>query len=322
MAKLFLTGGSGFIGGEIAAAALAQGHQVAIYDLVSPHFPDQAPFWTQGDVRDASALADAVAVFRPDVIVHLASDTDVQVTRMEEFTTTLEGTRNAVAAAQRQYGVGKFVHISTQFVVKPGVKPVSETAFDPYTVYGEAKAETERMVRGADLGMPWLIIRPTIIWGPRHPSFRDHIFRHIAKRSYLHPTGARPILRAFGYVTNTAEQILALTLSDEGSGDRHVFYAGDDTIDYDRWADAFSHGLTGKRARRVPMWLLNLMGKAGDVVKRLGLPAPIDSGRAFRMSTSSAIDLTPTTAVTGTPRVSFDEGVAETLDWLRAGPAA
>jgi len=322
MTRLFLTGGSGFIGGEIAKAALANGRQIALYDLAKPHFDDQTAFWIKGDVRDPASLAQAVEAFRPDAFIHLASDTDVQITRMEEFTTTLDGTRNVIAVAKSSPGLTKFVHVSTQFVVKPGVVPESETIFDPYTAYGEAKAETERMVRGAGLGMPWLIIRPTIIWGPHHPSFRENIFKHIANRSYLHPVGRQKILRAFGYVTNTAQQILTLTLSGEGAGDRRVFYTGDETIDYDIWADAFSMGLTGKPARRIPIWLLKTLGKAGDVAKLLRLPAPIDSGRAFRMTTSSAIDLSPTLAVTGKPAVPFSQGVRETLDWLSAGSCA
>lgn len=317
MTKLFLTGGSGFIGGEIAKLALAQGQEIAIFDLKAPHFADHMPLWTEGDVRDLPALQAAVAAARPDIIVHLASDTDVQIVRMEEFTTTLDGTRNAITVAAATSGLAKFVHISTQFAVRPGVKPADETFLDPYTVYGEAKAETERMVRGAKLAMPWLIIRPTIIWGPHHPSFRENIFRHIASRNYLHPVGRGKIMRAFGYVTNTAQQILSLALSAEGASAPHVFYAGDETLDYDVWADAFSKGLTGKPARRVPLWLLTALGRAGDIAKALRLPAPIDSGRAFRMSTSSAIDLSPTLARTGTPVVSFDQGVRETLAWLK-----
>lgn len=318
MTKLFLTGGSGFIGGEIARAALAAGHEVSLYDLSVPNFGDQVPFWTRGDVRDRVSLAQAIEAFRPDAIIHLASDTDVQITKMQEFTTTLDGTRNVISVAQSSNFLAKFVHISTQFVVRPGIVPESETFFQPYTVYGEAKAETERMVRSADLNMPWLIIRPTIIWGPHHPSFRENIFRHIASRRYLHPVGRQKILRAFGYVTNTANQILALTFSCDRVGDRRVFYVGDETIDYDVWADAFSIGLTGKPARRIPTQLLKWLGKAGDAAKLLRLPAPIDSGRAFRMTTSSAIDLSSTLAISGRPVVPFSKGVRETLDWILA----
>lgn len=314
-----MTGGSGFIGGEIALAAIQQGHAVGNLDIAAPHFPGQDSFWTRGDVRDLATFQAAVEAFRPDILIHLASDTDVQITRMDQFTTTLDGTANAIRVAQAVPGLAKFIHISTQFTVRPGIAPRDETHLEPYTVYGEAKAQTERMVRNAALAMPWLIVRPTIIWGPHHPSFRENIFRHIGSRNYLHPVGREKTMRAFGYVTNTARQILTLALLPEtDTGDRHVFYVGDETIDYDRWADAFSVGMTGKPARRIPIGLLNLMGRIGDMAKALRLPAPIDSGRAFRMSTSSAIDLSPTLAVTGPLPVSFEDGVASTLAWIKA----
>lgn len=320
MARVFLTGGSGFIGGELARLILDGGHELANLDLVAPHFEEQIPYWTQGDIRDIEALRAAIDAFQPDCLIHLASDIDVQITELSQFTTTIGGTRNVVEAVKATPSMRRFVHISTQFAVRPGVRPPDETYLEPYTVYGEAKAETERIVRGADLSIPWLIMRPTIIWGPNHPSFRENIFRHIIKRTYLHPVDQHKIMRAFGYVTNTAHQILTLALADNMPLDRRVFYIGDETIDYDRWADAFSIGLTGKKARRIPVALLKLMGAVGDFAKRFGLPAPIDSGRAFRMSTSSAVDLAPTLAATGTPPVSFDEGVQRTLAWLAQNP--
>lgn len=240
----------------------------------------------------------------------------MQIEQLDQFTTTIDGTRNVIAAAKQLPGLRKLVHISTQFTVMPGVTPDPETYLQPYTVYGEAKAKTENDIRAAAFSIRWLIVRPTIIWGPHHPSFRDNIFRHIASRNYLHPVGREKIMRAFGYVTNTAQQILALSLSDAGAAAQHVFYVGDAPIDYDIWADAFARGLTNRKARRVPKLLLTAMGKVGDMFKAIGLPAPIDSGRAFRMSTSRAIDLSPTIARTGHPPVSFDEGVRRTLAWL------
>lgn len=316
MSKVFLTGASGFIGAEIIQIAHADGHEIANFDIAEPHFLEHNQFWQRGDVRDAGAVRDAMTAFAPDYVIHLASDTDVSITELDQFKTTIDGTRNVVEAVKALPFLHRFIHISTQFTVRPGLTPRDEQHLEPYTIYGEAKAETERIVRGAALHVPWVIIRPTIIWGPHHPSFADNIFRHIRSRAYLHPTGPGKIIRAFGYVTNTADQIYRLALAHEDDLTRSVYYVGDEAIDYDVWADAFSVGLTGKKARRIPVRLLVLMGRIGDLFRRLGLPAPIDSGRAFRMSTSSAINLAPTHAVTGTPPVSFDTGVKVTLAWL------
>ncbi|MBN9017046.1 MAG: NAD(P)-dependent oxidoreductase [Rhizobiales bacterium] len=315
--KILITGGSGFIGSEVVAIALARGDEVLNLDINPPRDAAQAPFWRQIDVRDRDAVMGAITAFAPDRLLHLASDIDITIQNLAEFRTTIGGTANVLAAAAQLPQLKRFVHVSTQFVVKPGVEPRDERFLDPYTVYGEAKAETEKLVWNANLSMPWFILRPVIIWGPHHPTFAREIFRHMRSGRYLHPVDRTPISRAFGYVTNVADQMMAFATMDAAQAKRHVYYVGDESIDYDMWADAFSVGLTGKRARRIPVWLLKLLGKAGDLAKAAGVRSPIDSGRAFRMSTSSRVDLAPTIALTGTPPVAFDEGVKRTLAWLR-----
>jgi nucleoside-diphosphate-sugar epimerase len=314
--RLFLTGGSGFIGSYIIAIALEHGFAVRNFDIAAPQRAEHTPYWVEGDVRDLPAMKAAVDEFAPTHFMHLASDIDVSITQLEQFTTTIAGTANVLKIVA-DLPLKRFLHTATQFVVKPGVEPETERFHDPYTVYGEAKAETETLVWEANLPMPWVIVRPVIVWGPGHPSFADNIFKHLASRNYLHPTG-QPIMRAFGYVETVAQQMFALVTMPVGQSNRQVFYVGDETLDYDQWADAFSLALTGKKARRIPAWLLKAMGKVGDVFKAVGLPAPIDSGRAFRMTTSSRIDLTPTHATTGIgPKADFDAGVRDTVAWLR-----
>lgn len=314
--KILITGGSGFIGSQVVEQAVALGASILNIDLKPPRLSRHRPFWQAIDIRDERALEQAALVFQPTQILHLASDIDISITRLQDFKTITNGTANILNVARELPDLKCFLHTSTQFVVRPGVEPSSERYLDPYTVYGEAKAHSEEQVWAAKLGVPWVIVRPTIIWGPNHPSFAENIFRHIGSRSYLHPTAARPIVRAFGYVDNTAAQMLAIALLRREVRTRQVYYLGDAAIDYDQWADAFSIALTGKPARRIPLALLKALGLAGDAIKLTGLPSPIDSGRAFRMSTSSMIDLSPTLNLVGVPPIDFTEGVQKTVQWL------
>lgn len=315
--KWLLTGGSGFIGTNVVNLALARGHSVLNLDIKPPRLEEHRPFWSQTDVRSADEVNRLVKEFAPDRIIHLASDIDITIQTLAGFTTTIEGARNIALAAKQIPNLKRFIHISTQFVVKPGIEPQHEKFLKPYTIYGEAKAESEKIIWATNLPFPWFILRPTIIWGPYHPSFAEQIFKHIRNRTYLHPKAGAPIMRAFGYVRSTAGQIAAFAELPADATDKHIFYLGDASIDYDLWADPFAVGLTGRPARRIPVSVLTAMGWVGDLVKKIGLPAPIDSGRAFRMSTSSKIDLSATHAVIGPPKVSFDQGVKETLNWLR-----
>jgi len=311
--KLLVTGGSGFIGSEVVHLGLQSGLEILNLDFRAPNIPEHAPYWSNVDVRTAADVEREVSRFEPQYILHMASDIDVTLKSLDQYRTTTQGTANVLAAAARLPGLERLVHVSTQFVVTPGLAPSSETDFRPYTLYGEAKALSEKLVRQTEL--PFLIARPTIIWGPRHPTFHQQILAYIASRAYLHPRMARPILRCYGYVENTAAQMLSLLAVPMTS--RRVFYLGDATINYDTWVDGFSIAFTGKPARRIPSTALHALAYAGSAMKQLGLPAPIDLGRYFRMTTSSEIDLSSTFAVSGTPRVSREVGLVRTVEWLR-----
>jgi len=315
--RLLITGGSGFIGTEVVRQALAHGLDVVSIDIQPPSDPSHHSLWREGDVRDAAFVAGVVHEVRPQFVAHLASDIRTDLPSLAAYETTLQGTRNVLDAVAAQPSVEKFTHVSTQFVVKPGNPVADERYYFPYTLYGAAKAESEKYVWQTQLGCDWIIVRPTIIWGPHHPTAAGEIFRHISKRTYLQPYGRQPILRAAGYVVNTASQLLALATGLSNDSKRRVYYLGDGILKYDDWVDAFSKGLTGKRARRIPAPLLKFMGKAGDIAKMVGIPSPIDSGRAFRMSTSSEIDLSPVLELLGPPPIDFQTGVNVTLSWLK-----
>lgn len=313
--RILLTGGSGFIGSEVLRFASEAGFEVLNLDIKPPREEASRSVWRQADVRDLAQISALVSEFVPDRIVHLASDIDVTNTQLDHFRTTIEGTRNMIAVAEALPALKRFVHVSTQYVVRPGILPKSETEYVPYTVYGQAKAETEKLIQASRL-KDWVIARPTIIWGPQHPSFAQQIWRRMAEGSYRHPRIGKPLMRGYGYVTNTAWQMYSLAKADRSELRHGIYYLGDGEIDYDLWADAFCKGLTGKPARRISTRGLYILGMIGSGMRRLGLPAPYDMGRYFRMTTPAPIDFRPIQGLVGPSPVSFEQGVKESLDWL------
>ncbi len=176
----------------------------------------------------------------------------------------------------------------------------------------------EQEVRNRALPIEWVIIRPTNIWGPYHPSFPRSVWLYLSKRYYLHPAGPRSAIRSYGYIGNAVSQFIAIMNATADSVHARVFYLGDGAIDSALWLDEFSMQLTGIPTRRAPPWLLKLLARGGDALESFGYAAPLDSERLMRMSTHYHVPLEPTLSLAGPPQISLSAGVARTVSWLRA----
>lgn len=115
---IFITGGAGFIGCNLAATHLARGSAVTIYDNLSRPRTQHNVDWLrtvaqthpnstfnvlEGDVRDFNLLQTAVNMAQPDLIVHLAAQVAVttSVTNpREDFEINALGTFNVLEAAR------------------------------------------------------------------------------------------------------------------------------------------------------------------------------------------------------------------------------
>lgn len=318
--KIFITGGSGFIGTHVVARLLADGHDVLNYSLEAPHDPLHAPHWYKGDILDAGALRSAMTDFAPDRAMHLAARTemDEKTTAETGFCANTQGTRHFLAAVQVTSSVRRMLMCSSQFVCGPERLPEYDEDYFPATVYGESKVITEQETRRAHLACEWVIVRPTNIWGPWHPRYPHEFWRIARKGLYVHP-GGKPVVRCYGYVGNVADQMGALMEQPADKIDRQTFYVGDPPADIFLWADAFCRALNGKPARKVPRPILRTAGLAGDVITAITRkPFYITSSRYRSMVTDYVTPMNKTFTLLGEPKISLEVGVAETVDWLKS----
>ncbi|HEX5759271.1 MAG TPA: NAD-dependent epimerase/dehydratase family protein [Thermoanaerobaculia bacterium] len=152
--RVLVTGVGGFLGGALARALLARGHQVAGTWVDAPfHWPGVEPH--EADVRDAARLREVMRETAPDAVVHLAGLSHVgeSWTRMPEyFQVNVLGTENVLAAAA---GGPRVVVASSAEVygqVPEDEQPIGEARPPaPRTPYALTKAAAERLAltRGA-----------------------------------------------------------------------------------------------------------------------------------------------------------------------------
>jgi dTDP-4-dehydrorhamnose reductase len=145
--RLFVTGGTGLVGGAVVAAARDAGGftvDATFHRSAVPAERTAAATWHRLDATDAAATRALVAAARPDVVLHAAIDA-----RPEALAAGTVGAAEHVAAAAHAAGAAH-LHLSSDMVFDGASGPYDEDSPPaPVNDYGRAKAEAEGRVRRA-----------------------------------------------------------------------------------------------------------------------------------------------------------------------------
>ncbi|HEV2296346.1 MAG TPA: NAD-dependent epimerase/dehydratase family protein [Tepidisphaeraceae bacterium] len=149
--RVFVTGGSGFVGSAVLDELVTRGYQVNA--LVHRRQLDRADVRSiPGGLFDDRALDEGIRGC--DAIIHLVGIIMERPSKGITFERIhLEGTRRVVDAALRN-GVKRYVHMSAL-----GTRP------DAVSDYHRTKHQAEEYARAS--GLNWTIFRPSFIHGPR-----------------------------------------------------------------------------------------------------------------------------------------------------------
>ena len=158
--KVFLTGGTGYLGRAIAAALAGRGHDLVVFSRSARRagLPATA---VDGDIRDAAAVERASAGC--DAIVHSAALVSIWRRRRQDFDdVNVGGLRNVIAAAARNR-INRVVYTSS-FLALP---PAGETTPIAANDYQRTKTAADRVAGEAVReGAPLVRVYPGVVYGP------------------------------------------------------------------------------------------------------------------------------------------------------------
>jgi nucleoside-diphosphate-sugar epimerase len=323
--RIFLTGGTGFIGSQLALIAKRQGHQVTVASPINnPTERFRCELLARNGIDIVEAALDDTERLRAvspghEAVIHLAAaQHEAHAPESHFFKVNVEGTRNLLELAVAA-GVRRFVHGSTIGVYGEAREELlDETSpLRPDNPYGRSKAEAENVVRSYGDRIEIAIARISETYGPADVRLLK-LFRAIQRGHYV-TLGSGDNERQLIYVDDLSRALLTAVDAPAAVGETFIL-AGSERITTDAMVTQISAALgCPTRVRHVPLWPFNLAAAALEIVcPPVGIKPPLHRRRldffrkSFRFSTERAAKV-----LGFRPEVPFAEGARRTAEWYR-----
>lgn len=296
MSVALVTGATGLVGSHIVDRLLADGWSVRALarapELARPSLPAGVEI-AQGDVLDEASFTRAAAGCH--VVFHAAANIIVRGGWDAYRVTNVEGTRTAIAAAER--AKARLLHVSSVAVygaasrydaAKIGRRTDESTPLAPLpdrAYYARSKRESEELVLRAHAeGRVWATaIRPDVVYGPRDRQFVPRIAVLVERFAIPLLSGGQTTM-AVVQAANVADGAVLAATSDVAGG-RAYNLANDYDVTVRRFFELAGEGL-GRRPIfiPIPVWA------ARGALRGVKWLARALSGGRFRLVSNSAID--------------------------------
>ncbi|GMM61926.1 NAD-dependent epimerase/dehydratase family protein [Novosphingobium pituita] len=316
--RLLVTGGSGFIGTNlIDALSMVPGLEIMNVDMIRPKVRAHDVYWHDVDIRDCAKLTEAITKFGPNGVIHLAARTDLGGKELADYSSNTDGVASLLKALDAIRFSGPAIFASSMYVCRPGYTPTSDTDYQPHTPYGESKVVGEQILRDHNPAYPWLIIRPTSIWGPWFGTPYADFFHVVLSRRYANIANVN-MMKTYGYVGNTVVQIHALLDRVEACRSRVVYLGDWPAYSVKEWAAEIA-AFVPYKVPTVPKAAFRLLAVIGDAAKVVGVKFPMTSFRLKNLTTDNVHDTALLRSIVGDDlRFSRRQGNEITVAWLRA----
>jgi nucleoside-diphosphate-sugar epimerase len=277
MSGVFVTGGSGFIGGRLIERLVAEGravHALARSSAAAERVRSLGAEPVAGDLANVAAMraGDDGCEWAIHSAAHLGD-----WGRPEDFERgNVEGTANALQACA-DAGVSRFVHVGTEAALMAGqpLVNIDETAPlrpDSPALYSSTKARAEQLVRaGGRDGFETVVVRPRFVWGRGDTTLLPVIVEMVKSGRFAWIGGGNH-LTSIAHVDNVVEGLI-LAASKGAPGEVYFVTDGEPVVFREFIARLLATQGVPAPTRSVPVALGSVVSSVGERAWRT-LPLP------------------------------------------------
>lgn len=246
-----VTGASGFVGSHLVDKLLELNHSVRIIARKESKLK-----WIDlskveifnCDYDDIQSLKDAVQ--NVDYVFHVAGVIKAK-SKETYYKGNVEVTKNLLKAIELfNPNLKRFVFISSQAAAGPspdGIPKTEDMECNPVTTYGKSKLEAERVVKSYETKIPYTIVRPSAVYGPRDPEIL--LFFQTLKKGIQPMVGFSEKYVSLVHVNDLIEGILLAAFS-EKSLNQTYFISGEKGYGWEEIGN-ISSKILGKKVLKI-----------------------------------------------------------------------
>jgi nucleoside-diphosphate-sugar epimerase len=316
--KILIIGNTGFVGSFLVERLNAEGHSLVGLDVKPAEGQKQHLCKTYiGDLlspQDVRKVAKDV-----DTIISLAAKHhDFGVTRTEFFNVNKKGTEILLSCAS-ELGIKKIIFYSTVAVYGTQPTPTDETTTPaPDSDYGESKLAAENLFPDwirADEHRSVIIIRPTVVYGPRNYANVYNLIDKIYRKRFLF-VGNGNNVKSIAYVENLVDANVFLI--DKLKPGIQVFnYSDEPQMTISQIVQIITNCFSYHKPRvRIPLAIATTLGSALDLTAKVsGRNLPITAARMRKFATPTHHKSDRIRHMGFKQRISIEEGFSRMINW-------
>lgn len=306
MNKILILGCDGYIGEHLLEELQGKDTILYGYDLKNTKQNTRTllkEFYI-GDIQDVDCLERCILEVNPNTIIDLAANAEVhENSTLNDYRMNFCTPDNIFKIFERNDGlnVSRIIFTSSQYVIGPEHSGGNKLGYAPHTIYGISKVLLEQ--RALNLydkfikqGTELLIIRPTNVWGGRHPKYSNMWEKLLQKKLVIIPF--KEVLKSYCHISSLCSLFKkgAYNQDIKLTKDNFIIYGTDAPISQSDWVSLQVEGLKengiSANYHKAPLWFLYLLSSFLEILAKIfKISNPLPQSRVDSMSYSYLVNL-------------------------------